>query len=689
MIEMKRRDRITAIVASGVLIALATAVVVTGASPGGSRSVLSDIGAWLSNADGSVTHANGLTGTVDGAVALAGAAGHQLEVTQDAGTVVVVDQSTGLVSRIDPAQVAVGQSQDYGHADVTFVAGPDAAYIQVASKGLVQQVDPTTLSLVGQPLSLPAPTGRAGIDKRGTLWVPLPEQGTAMPVVNGNAGEPVSVGAPKDPLVLTMAGGTPVVTNARSGVVTVIDPEGDQVTVNLPPAVKNTVVRTPKATDGATVPVLGSGVLALVDTASGTVTALPLAKRSRLGEPQALGTYVYVPDENKGSLIVFNTSTGQFEDDIVVTGRRGKMTVLVKDGLLWASDQNSNSAVVIGPDKTVHQVTKQVTPSGTQGTPSGQPSPPEHTQDPPRQPENPPRQPENPPDSPTAPKTSKPAVTQDPPAQPDPQAPGTVTATSGAGLITVGFVPAAGASSYTLVGAPAGAKVAPAQVPAQGEPFQFVVRGGDCAKSYSFKVVAHYPGDAPESTASVAVRPCVPPGSPRGVAAKAVEHGAKLSWSAPAELGADHVGYKVFYNNGKSRDTGFIGATTASITGLTNFQTYQFEVEAANESGTSRRVRTSAALTGPTLQAQVYGTSVGQPDVRSAPDTNPNSIVGAAGAGETVTVICQVKGEWVSGGDIWDKIKWSGPTGFIHDLYLNTPNSPAKTFSDPPLWNCQ
>ena len=675
MTEMKKRDKITAIGASGVLMALAAAVVAYGVSPGGSKPLLSDIGAWLSNADGSVSHVNGLTGTVDGAVALADGAGHTLEVTQDGGTVVVVDQTTGLVSRIDPAQVAVGQSQDYGHADVTFVAGMDAAYIQVVSKGLVQQVDPTTLSLIGQPLSLPAPTGRAAIDKRGTLWVPLPEQGTTMPVINGIAGKPVSVGAPKDPLVLTMAAGTPVVTNARSGVVTVIDPEGDQLTVNLPPAVKETVVRTPKATDGATVPVLGSGVLALVDTATGTVTALPLAKKGQLGEPQALGTYVYVPDESKGSLIVFNTSTNKFEDDIVVTGKRGKMTVLVKDGLLWASDQNSNSAVVIGPDKTVHQVTKQVTPSSKPVTPAGRPSRPQHT--------------ENPPEPPIETEPPKSDVTQNPPPQPNPKAPGTVTATSGAGVITVGFVPAAGASSYTLVGAPTGAKVTPPQVPGQGQPFQFVVRGGDCAKSYSFRVVAHYPGNTLESAPSVAVRPCVPPGTPRAVVAKAVEHGTKLSWSAPAELGADHVGYKVFYNNGKARDTGFISATTASITGLTNFKTYQFEVEAANESGTSRHVRASASLTGPTFKAQVYGTSVGQPDVRSAPDTDPGNIIGAAAAGETVTVICQVKGEWVSGGDIWDKISWSGPTGFIHDLYLNTPNSPNKTFSNPPLWNCK
>ena len=78
---MKKRDKITAIGASGVLMALAAAVVAYGVSPGGSKPLLSDIGAWLSNADGSVSHVNGLTGTVDGAVALVDATGHPLEDT--------------------------------------------------------------------------------------------------------------------------------------------------------------------------------------------------------------------------------------------------------------------------------------------------------------------------------------------------------------------------------------------------------------------------------------------------------------------------------------------------------------------------------------------------------------------------------------------------------------------------------
>jgi len=53
---MKKRDKMTAIGASGVLIVLAVTVLLYGVSPGGSKPLLADIGAWLSNADGSVTY---------------------------------------------------------------------------------------------------------------------------------------------------------------------------------------------------------------------------------------------------------------------------------------------------------------------------------------------------------------------------------------------------------------------------------------------------------------------------------------------------------------------------------------------------------------------------------------------------------------------------------------------------------
>jgi hypothetical protein len=43
-------------------------------------------------------------------------------------------------------------------------------------------------------------------------------------------------------------------------------------------------------------------------------------------------------------------------------------------------------------------------------------------------------------------------------------------------------------------------------------------------------------------------------------------------------------------------------------------------------------------------------------------------------------------------GDVWDKVTYNGVTGYISDLYVNTPQSMAQhynSFSDPPLWQCQ
>ncbi len=91
-------------------------------------------------------------------------------------------------------------------------------------------------------------------------------------------------------------------------------------------------------------------------------------------------------------------------------------------------------------------------------------------------------------------------------------------------------------------------------------------------------------------------------------------------------------------------------------------------------------------------------------NVRSQPTQNSNSVATipvdtGGGLGPAVTVFCQVTGSAVTDpvdstltGDIWDKVSYNGITGYISDLYVNTPQSAAgnyAAFSDPPLWECE
>jgi hypothetical protein len=549
-------------------------------------------------------------------------------------------------------------------------------------------------------------------------------------VTAGVAGTPVRVGGAGDPLTLTMAAGTPVVTDARTGTVTVVATTGGQQSVNLPPAAQGGTVLTPATTDGSTVPVLAAdtGTLVLVDTQTGTSTSLTVdAGGHTLGAPQALVGRIYIPDFSAGTLIVYDTASGQFENRITVTGHAGKLQLFVKDGLLWVNDQDSAAAAVIGPDGKVKLIGKYDThapgsapptkpsssaaggpTSATSGPPSSQPS----------------DQGDQSAQGPTPSKGASPTVPSSSPAKssppsstptsspttstPPPQAPGTVTATSGAGSITISFAPAGGGAEptgYQLLDIPPGATVTQNPLPARGQPFLFKVTGGSCSQTYSFVVAALYNGGKQvDSAPSVAVRPCIMPGGPLNLQqGTPVEHGANLSWSPPANAGTMPLTYEIDLGS-KVLKTGITG-TSATIGGLTNFTTPRISVVAVDQAGRSNPAAALKLNVSPPKPLRIYQThnrkdvsgGYGPIYVRSVPNAGPGTQVGVIGPTDnpTLTVICQVHGEHITDSYysfidsyVWDKVEWNGGTAYIADPYLKTPNSNANTYSDPPIWRC-
>src|SRR4051794_6426467 len=156
---------------------------------------LADVGGWLtSTKKGELVHVNGLSGKVDGKVALPGSVGHPMKVIQQGGVVLILDETTGVVSRVDPAHLNVVQGAGYrGAAGMQVVSGPGAAYALDQTKGSVQRLDPLTLATVGGPLSFTAPLGAAAIDAAAILWIPVPPDGQAASVRNGQAAQPVGI----------------------------------------------------------------------------------------------------------------------------------------------------------------------------------------------------------------------------------------------------------------------------------------------------------------------------------------------------------------------------------------------------------------------------------------------------------------------------------------------------------------
>ncbi|WP_369206802.1 hypothetical protein [Streptomyces sp. PU-14G] len=729
------RRRATGYIALCSVGALVGTSVVVGSGKAGAVPDLSDIGAWLtSSRTGEAAHANGLTGDVDGKVKLPGMGDHPVSISQDGKTVLVLDEKTGKLVRIDPSQLTAEQSSRYG-SGLQLVSGGSYAYLVDPVKAQVQRIDPVRTTPLGGPVDLGSgPLGKAVADPKGTLWVPVPGKGTVVPFPRGKEGDAIKVGAKRgkpSTLMMTLADGRPVVTDTKGGTVAVLKRTGVGLRFKLPSGVSEAPagsVLVPSSTAGDVVPVLAreSGRMTLVNTRTGSLLSASLGAGSHeYGTPQVLGSKVYVPDHSNGTLKVYDTEAAAITEPVKVTGKRGKLSLFVRDGLLWVNDEDNATAVVINSSGHVNRVHKYDTdvPSGRkprEDAPSGDdgerdPAPgqdapdsvPEGPSDPgrdetPSGPDAPARKPDRggEPDeeAPGRKEPKKPQESEQPgegEGKPKVRPPGTPQAQSGAGVIRISFAPSPGVkpTGYRLEGAPPGAEVKPAKVGANG-PFTFEVRGGSCAQQYSFSVEAEFSdGQKAESGRSVPTRPCVAPGAPQKVeyAFPQGGKGINLTWQAPGNAGS---GTQYTVTGGKQPKT--TSATKAQLTGLANNRTYNVTVAATNAAGSGGSTAVSVNLSHPLNRRITDNADDGEEvGIRTQPSTKEGTRLGQVPAGETpmLKVICQVEGTpevhdtygWKSA--VWDRIEWDGKTGYVSDLWVDTSKHKDGEFS-PEVWKC-
>ncbi|MBB5131179.1 hypothetical protein HNP84_000885 [Thermocatellispora tengchongensis] len=709
-----RGDRATALIATAVVGALVAVAAVFGVGISSANPALADVGAWLwSTGRGSVVHANGLSGEVDGRIDVRGKAGTSLKVVQDGATVLLVDERTGVVSRIEPSRLEVTQTRDFATAGLQFVVSGKVAYA-VDPEGTVQRIDPATLNAIGTPLSLPRPLGAAGIDGGGGLWVPVSADGTVVRVRDGVQEKAVRVGKAGDPLALTIAGGLPVVTNSRTSQATVIGEDGSTGVIELPEEVRiagDEPVLSPLTTEGPLAPILvpgADGLVVVIDTdqrAPQSVKLSSVADPDALGVPEVLGTKVYIPDSRTGGLIVWDSATGGEPTEIPVRRGPGELDVFVKDGQLWANDPHGDQAVVIDVEGRRHGIDKDDRDvPGPSRTPKPLPTPktrptgapdPQDTRPPEPDPTTPVEEAEPDP-APTKthrkntpPPRPTPTPTPTPSATPSaPQPPGTVSAKSGPGKIDVMFSPSTGGKvdHYTLTVSPSGGTLTPERVDAEG-PFQFEFRGGDCGTDYTFTVVAHWAGGEVASEPSAGAKPCVAPGAPTGFQAKAKNQGADLTWNAPENAG-DGTTYTL--SGAVSKDG--ISGTSYSVTGLKNNQKHEFTLKARNAAGEGEGTATTTVdLAYPRGTYKNANNNQVDTLIRSGPSKTGE--IGRIPKGQyiSITVICQVKGASVTESetgetsDVWNRIEWNGGVGYLSETLMTTPRG---GFPAAPLFQC-
>lgn len=732
LLNLLRADRSAGQTAVGVAVVVGLASALVGVGAPVASSHFHQVTAWLDNRDGSVTRVNGLSGRADAQVAVPGTAGQHVRVVQDGSTILVENDSGGTMARIDPQQLSVTQSAAFGTIGDQVVAGNGLTYVVDVHDGTLQRIDPVGLTAIGAPLTVDggAPVGVPAVDGHGVLWVPVPSQGTVVPVTVGTAGAlgagaPLHIGVAGDVMDVSVVHGTGVFTDATAGTVTIAPAGAAVVTVNLPGGLASSGpdgLLAPAATDGTVLPLLNPGTaqLALVDIGTAAPSAVGVAELTGhiLGTPVEHAGRVYIPDATTGSLDVYDEQAGGLAAPIAVSGRPGPLELFEKDGILWANDPDGSDALTVDPQGVPHRVGKYqpdlpgaTTPSspsssGTNGSGPGPGTGPDTSRPEPPQGTTPTRRHTRP--SPTTvPSPTSAAVsstpTPSPPAQP-PGPPGTPRATPNAGWIDVTFSSSTGGTptSYTLTSS-GGGTIAPSSIPAGG-PFAFKVTGLACsAQQFTFKVIANYAGGSVTSQATAAVRPCLAPSPPQNVTLTvAGEHTLQATWGAPTSDGGGTVAYDVDLSGHTAKTFPGVGGTSLTIPGLANFQTYSVAVTAANPAGSSAPpVSATRSLDGPTYGANVYNNAVWPVNLRlqaSQNSTSLGSFPPNSGIGPGVTVLCQVTGTTYTDPSntsvtysIWDKVKALGQTGYIADLYITTPTSKSGkywTFADPPIWNC-
>ncbi|MFF4894291.1 fibronectin type III domain-containing protein [Micromonospora chersina] len=332
-----------------------------------------DASSWLwSTSRSELARVNGVTARVDTRMEVPGGRRHQMQVAQTDRLLILRDLNTGQVSSLDLATLQITATTPTAPGlGVSVALHEDAAFVVDAVQGIVRQLDPRSLTPVGEPVRYPPGITGGAFDGAGKLWVAVPSEGTVsavtaaeLPATPGAAPpaglspkrvETYEVAEPAHELVVsTLDEGVAVLDRTSTSLVTVR--AGRTLRADLTTTAPGSL---PARTSGPQVPVTVAGerkVHVVRDSDEVQRFTVPGAGE-RLSPAVAWAGRFYCADENTGTVYSFDAD-GQLVDTIKGSGRPGPMELEVRENHLFINPPNSSTAQVVDDRNQVREVNK-------------------------------------------------------------------------------------------------------------------------------------------------------------------------------------------------------------------------------------------------------------------------------------------------------------------------------------------
>ncbi|MFG3558312.1 fibronectin type III domain-containing protein [Micromonospora sp. NPDC047557] len=333
-----------------------------------------DASSWLWSAVRSeLARVNGVTARVDTRTEVPGARRHPMQVAQTDRLLILRDLQTGQISSLDLATLQLtATTPTTPGLGVSVALHEDAAFVVDAVQGIVRQLDPRSLSPVGEPVRYPPGITGGTFDGEGRLWIAVPSEGTvsaitaaklpsapasAAPAGGGLSPERVETydvaDASHELVVSTLDDGVAVLDRTAARLVRVQRGEVRSAPLTLPgPAAM------PTRTSGPRVPVTVPAerrVLVVGDVGEERAFTVP-GSGDQLSPAVAWADRFYCADEATGTIYSFDAG-GQLVDTI--KGRaNGPLEMEVRENHLFINSPDSATARVVDDKHQVREVDK-------------------------------------------------------------------------------------------------------------------------------------------------------------------------------------------------------------------------------------------------------------------------------------------------------------------------------------------